>query len=162
MPATVSRPAQEQIPVLHEADVIVLGGGPGGIGAAVGAARNGAKTVLLERYGFLGGMATAIYSEPPRPNDADNPVRFVTSAGMPAGIWEAFEKRFDVRVLEFYGAMDGGGVAYKPVGHGPTGSFGKPIPSVEMKILDDAGRECPPGVVGEICTRPAGASAAPP
>jgi crotonobetaine/carnitine-CoA ligase len=53
-------------------------------------------------------------------------------------------------------------MAYKPVGHGPVGSFGKPIPSIEMKILDDSGRECPPGVVGEICTRPAGAAEAPP
>jgi crotonobetaine/carnitine-CoA ligase len=113
-------------------------------------------------FSLVGGMATGIYSEPPRSNDADNPVRLVVSGGMPPAIWEAFEKRFDVRVLEFYGAMDGGGVAYKPVGHGPVGSFGKPIPSIEMKILDDSGRECPPGVVGEICTRPAGAAEAPP
>ncbi len=113
-------------------------------------------------FSLVGGMATGIYSEPPRPDDADNPVRLVVSGGMPPAIWEAFEKRFDVQVLEFYGAMDGGGMAYKPVGHGPVGSFGKPIPSVEMKILDDGGRECPPGVVGEICTRPAGASEAPP
>lgn len=40
-------------------DVAVLGGGPAGIAAAVSAARNGAKTVLIERYGFLGGMSTA-------------------------------------------------------------------------------------------------------
>ena len=113
-------------------------------------------------FSLVGGMATGIYSEPPRPDDVENPVRLVVSGGMPPAIWEAFEKRFDVRVLEFYGAMDGGGVAYKPVGHGPVGSFGKPIPSIEMKILDDSGRECPPGVVGEICTRPAGAAEAPP
>lgn len=42
-----------------EADVVVCGGGPAGIGAALSAARNGAKTVLIERYGFLGGMGTA-------------------------------------------------------------------------------------------------------
>ncbi|MGD8240705.1 MAG: FAD-dependent oxidoreductase, partial [Armatimonadota bacterium] len=40
-------------------DVIVCGGGPAGIAAAVGAARLGASTLLIERYGFLGGMATA-------------------------------------------------------------------------------------------------------
>ena len=40
-------------------DVIVLGGGSAGIGAAIGAARSGAQTLLVERYGFLGGMATA-------------------------------------------------------------------------------------------------------
>jgi len=40
-------------------DVLVAGGGPAGIAAAVIAARRGARTVLIERYGFLGGMATA-------------------------------------------------------------------------------------------------------
>ena len=40
-------------------DVRVVGGGPAGIGAALGAAEAGAKVVLVERYGFLGGNATA-------------------------------------------------------------------------------------------------------
>src|SRR3954451_10508472 len=42
-----------------EADVLVVGGGPSGLGAALGAARAGADVVLVERYGFLGGNATA-------------------------------------------------------------------------------------------------------
>jgi crotonobetaine/carnitine-CoA ligase len=107
-------------------------------------------------YSLLGGMATTIYSQPARPNDADNPVRMVVSGGMPAAIWESFEKRFDLRVSEFYGAMDGGGMAYKPVGEGPIGSFGRPMAGIEMKILDPEDEECPPGVVGEICVRPIG------
>jgi crotonobetaine/carnitine-CoA ligase len=109
-------------------------------------------------FSLLGGMATAIYAEPARPDDADNPVRFVTSAGMPAGIWEAFEKRFGVRILEWYAAVEGG-MAIKPIGEGPIGSFGKPGPGMEMKILDANDQECPPGVMGEICSRPIGASA---
>jgi crotonobetaine/carnitine-CoA ligase len=104
-------------------------------------------------FSLLGGMATAIYSEPPRPDDRSNPVRFVTSAGMPRAIWESFERRFDVRILEWYGAVEGG-LALKPIGVGPVGSFGKPPATLEMKILDDEDRECKPGVLGEICTRP--------
>lgn len=50
--------AEKQVPVIRDADVIVVGGGPGGTAAAITAARNGARTVLLERYGHLGGMAT--------------------------------------------------------------------------------------------------------
>src|SRR5450759_2758809 len=50
--------AARETSVFEEADVIVVGGGPGGHSAAVSAARNGAKTVLVERYGHLGGMAT--------------------------------------------------------------------------------------------------------
>lgn len=44
--------------VKGEYDVLVIGGGPAGIAASIGAARSGARTLLLERYGFLGGMAT--------------------------------------------------------------------------------------------------------
>lgn len=42
-----------------ETDVLVIGGGPAGIGAAIGASQSGADVVLVERYGFLGGNATA-------------------------------------------------------------------------------------------------------
>jgi hypothetical protein len=45
--------------VLGEYDVVVLGGGPAGIAAATAAARSGCSTLLIERYGFLGGMGTA-------------------------------------------------------------------------------------------------------
>ncbi len=49
----------ENIPVIAEADVVVVGGGPGGLAAAVVAARQGVKVILVERYGFLGGMAAS-------------------------------------------------------------------------------------------------------
>lgn len=42
-------------------DVLVIGGGAAGIGAAVAAGRAGAQTILLERYGFLGGLASAAW-----------------------------------------------------------------------------------------------------
>jgi len=44
--------------ILAEADVVVVGAGPAGITAAIAAAREGAHTILIERYGHLGGMAT--------------------------------------------------------------------------------------------------------
>ncbi|AOZ91216.1 FAD-dependent oxidoreductase [Paenibacillus crassostreae] len=48
-----------QIASIIEADVVVVGAGPAGIHAALAAGRGGAKTVLIERYGFAGGMSTA-------------------------------------------------------------------------------------------------------
>lgn len=53
----VIEPAHE-LPVFHETDVVVVGGGPAGFAAAVSAARSGAKVALVERYGSLGGLFT--------------------------------------------------------------------------------------------------------
>jgi hypothetical protein len=54
---TIHEPARD-INVFAEADVVVVGGGPAGVTAAIAAAREGADTILIERYGYLGGMAT--------------------------------------------------------------------------------------------------------
>tara|TARA_B110000977_G_scaffold41009_1_gene55194 strand:+ start:7790 stop:9157 length:1368 start_codon:yes stop_codon:yes gene_type:complete len=49
---------REQIPVVSDCDVVVVGAGPAGHAAAISAARNGASVTLLERYHHLGGMAS--------------------------------------------------------------------------------------------------------
>ena len=50
---------ERQAKVVPKTDVLVVGGGPAGLAAAIGAAEAGAHVVLAERYGFLGGNATA-------------------------------------------------------------------------------------------------------
>jgi glycine/D-amino acid oxidase-like deaminating enzyme len=58
---------ERRVPVMAEADVLVCGGGVAGVAAAVCAARQGAKTLLLERYGFVGGLAitSLVITTPP-------------------------------------------------------------------------------------------------
>jgi len=52
----------EDVPVIAEADVVVVGGGTSGFIAATAAARSGARTILVERFGYLGGCTTAPYN----------------------------------------------------------------------------------------------------
>lgn len=72
-------------------DVVIIGGGPGGSAAALAAARNGAKVALLERYGFLGGMATAGLVNPFMPTGTTLEKEVVR--GIYAEIREALKKR---------------------------------------------------------------------
>lgn len=57
MPTFITEP-ERKTPVISETDVLVIGGGAAGIAAAVAASRAGARTMLVERYGALGGLAT--------------------------------------------------------------------------------------------------------
>ncbi|MFH0996236.1 MAG: AMP-binding protein [Pseudomonadota bacterium] len=107
-------------------------------------------------FSLLGGMMMGIYSEPEKPDDAENPVRLVLSAGTPRVIWEQFEKRFGVLIHEWYGAVEGG-FAHKPPGIGPIGSFGKPLDGLmEMKVFRGDDSECGPHETGEIVCRTIG------
>ena len=107
-------------------------------------------------FSLLGGMMMGIYSEPPRENDADNPVRLVLSAGTPRSIWEEFESRFGVLIHEWYGAVEGG-FAHKPPKVGPAGSFGKPLDGLmEMKVVREDGVDAAPFETGEIICRSIG------
>ncbi len=107
--------------------------------------RHGCNTFTL-----LGGMTTALYSEPPRPDDADNPIRIVLCAGMPEPIWAEFETRFGVRLFEVYGAAEGG--LFWNDGSGPVGSCGNldTNPLFYGRIVDQDDNDCAPGERGEL------------
>jgi crotonobetaine/carnitine-CoA ligase len=105
------------------------------------------------RYGVttfnaLGAMIPILMKQPERPDDSDNPVRMVFSAACPASVWEAFEKRFGVHIVEGYAAVDGGGFAIVNLGNSPKGSIGKP--TNRYRIVDDDGNDAPTGQPGEL------------
>ncbi len=91
-----------ELPVAHRAQVIVVGGGPGGIGAAVAAARQGADVLLIEHYGFLGGMATAGEVNPFMHNH-------LNGASLDTGIFEQWLER-----MADYGGVRAGSRVFDP------------------------------------------------
>lgn len=80
-------------PITHEVDVLVAGGGLAGLGAALGAARAGARTLLVERHGFLGGVATAV---------------MMTTWNVPSTRLSGVARELIERLLVEGGAIDGG------------------------------------------------------
>jgi len=82
---TVTEAARE-VPVLAETNVIVVGGGPAGIGAALASARNGAKTILIEQANCLGGLQTQCLN--PRFTEVDTDIH----GGIIMEIVDAVEK----------------------------------------------------------------------
>ena len=107
----------------------------------------------IRRYGVttfngLGAMMPILIKQPERPDDADNPVRTVFSAACPASVWEQFEKRFGLHIIEGYAAVDGGGFMIINFGQSPKGSIG--APTNPIRIVDEDGNDVPVGAPGEL------------
>ena len=104
----------------------------------------------------LGVMTEFLFRRPPRPDDADNPLRIVQTIPAPAAIVGDFERRFGVRCIDGYGLTDVGMVAFRrhdqPL---VAGSSGTPVPDFEVIVADpDTDEPLPPYTVGEILIRP--------
>lgn len=100
-------------------------------------------------FNGLGAVMPILMKQPPKANDRDNDVRFILSAGCPADMWRDFEERFDVKIFEAYGAVDGGGVLLVNFATAPVGSMGKPLAS-KIRIIDAEGNDVPPRTNGEM------------
>ena len=109
---------------------------------------------------FLGAMIPILHKQPPHPDDPANPLRIALSAAAPRTIWEAFEQRFQVKIVELYSQTEGGFLLNSNArAEGKVGAMGKPSAGFEMKVVDEQDRELPPGAVGELVYRSAGGSA---
>ena len=102
-------------------------------------------------FNALGAMIPILLKQPERPDDADNPVRVVLSAGCPAHAWRPFEERFNLRLIELFGMIDSPGFLMNT--SGKVGSMGRPLPGFEFRVVDDYNRDLPPGKVGELVFR---------
>lgn len=116
-------------------------------------ARNFWKEICETRattFNTLGTMIAILMKQPPQPFDRQHRVRQVVSAACPAVLWQGFESRFNVKLLESFGAVDGGGIVTMNVGNAPVGSIGKPLGKVKWRLIDEDGNDVPPGKPGEL------------
>jgi carnitine-CoA ligase len=102
-------------------------------------------------FNTLGGMISILLKQPPRPHDKDHPVRVVLDAGCPPGAWEEFERRFGVRIIEWFGMVDAPGILMNDVGR--VGAMGKPVADLEFRVVDEDDNPLPPGEMGELIFR---------
>jgi len=100
-------------------------------------------------FNGLGAMMPILMKQPEKPADRQHQVRYVLSAACPADMWEPFEKRFGVEIVEGYGAVDGGGLIIMNWGQAPVGSLGRPI-GAKCRLVDDEMKDVPLGQPGEL------------
>lgn len=132
---------------------------------------SGARMVLAERFSagkfwvdvkryqctefnYIGGIVPILYKADPKPDDSDNPLRIMMGAGAPPDLFEPFEKRFGVTLIEGYGMSEIGLPLMNTVRTRKLRSCGKPWADYEVKVVDDYGLEVGPGVPGEVLVRP--------
>ena len=103
---------------------------------------------------FMGAVATFLFNRPAHPDDADNPLRLVLTAPMPA-FWREFEERFGLQIVSAFGATELNMVSWANL-DAPhiDDTAGRPCEHFEMRIGDDHDEALPVGVGGEILVRP--------
>lgn len=107
-------------------------------------------------FSLIGAMLHFLYKQPPKENDRDQPARLAVGGPFSKSIYNEFRQRFNINFLEGYGLTESGllTVNYYDEANPKLGSFGKPSPAFDVRIVDDDDNEVPPGTVGEIVSRP--------
>ena len=104
----------------------------------------------------LGAMHIFLWQQPPRDDDADNPIRTAGMVPMPEALIEPFKRRFGIEEIhQGYGQSEVMALLSRRPGrrYAPN-SLGEPADGIEVKILDDRDYEVAPGETGEFCIRP--------
>ena len=109
----------------------------------------------VTNFNLLGSMPQYLLKQPPKDSDKDNKVWRVNSAACPKELIRDFEERFDLKVYEGYGAVDGGGFFLGTYGRDaenpPVGTMGKPAENMIAEIMDDEDKiYSEPENVGEL------------
>lgn len=104
-------------------------------------------------FNSLGAMANFIYNQPRKEDDSDTPVRVCAAFPMPATVYEDFQKRYNLKVVEGYGLTEVAIITYNPYDKPKIGSCGKETKSFEVRVVDENDFPVPLGTGGEIVAR---------
>jgi crotonobetaine/carnitine-CoA ligase len=104
-------------------------------------------------FNYMGAVLMMLNKQPPRDDDANNPVRRAFGAPAPVEIFDEFQQRFGVHLVEVYGSTELGIATMNTVEEFRLGSCGRAAPAYEIKIHDEDDEQCPTGTVGEIVAR---------
>lgn len=132
---------------------------------------SGARMVLAERFSasqfwqevrrygctefnYMGSILAILLKADLRSDDADNPLRIMVGAGASASVFEEFERRFAVTLIEGYGMSEIGLPLMSMPNDRKPGSCGKPHAEYEVQLVDDSGNEVALDTPGELLVRP--------
>jgi crotonobetaine/carnitine-CoA ligase len=109
-------------------------------------------------FNFIGSMALSLWNQPIRDAEQEHAARVAFGVPLAPEVWEAWEKRFGVRVVYTYGMTENALPAIvdgreTPVSAARRGSSGRASPTSEVVIADEHDRPLPAGEVGQILTR---------
>ena len=116
-------------------------------------ARN--RSVGAVFFPYVGTIISTLMARAPRRDDAANPVVRAMGSATPAGLWEAFERRFGVILEDVWGQTETASCWTRAGPGGPVpGTVGVPCDRFEARILAGSGAEAATGQPGELCIRP--------
>jgi crotonobetaine/carnitine-CoA ligase len=138
--------------------------------STIPALMSGARMVLAERFSasrfwddirsygctefnYIGGIIPIIFKADPKPDDADNPLRIMMGGGAPPHIWDAFEQRFGLKLVEGYGMSEIGLPLMNTLKESRKQTCGKSRHDYMVKVVDDNGMEVGPNTPGELLLR---------
>lgn len=106
-------------------------------------------------FPYVGAMIGLLLARPPRADDRDQPARRAIGAATPLQLWEPFERRFGLTLIETYGQSEMASLWLMPPPEGRRiGTVGKPAPRFDARVASPDGATLPPDAVGELLLRP--------
>lgn len=108
----------------------------------------------ITAFNYMGALLMMLHKQEPRPDDHENPVRIAFGAPCPVDIWEDFEARFNMKLVEVYGMTEAPMACENRLDDRRIGAAGKSSMTYEVMIGDENDQPCAPDVPGEILVRP--------